>query len=513
MTDQTDTKQAGKPALNQKSVRHAALIGPSIQSFRVSARIAALILLRSEQPMRIRRKNHPGMPPAQVEALGRLTPAEFNLINKNLSMPPVKVEASDSAAPCPSAAQRSEHALGHGAAKPPLLIGGESPKVTNPVKPCDKPIPSFLSVDDAETSESIVLDRNQNPVIKLGVKPIKGQKVGIDWVSCVFDQTQAWRYYLDSDHLISMQSYEPRDNEEVAAFIKDIFAWVLGIRETKESRWKEFETGMNGYKYAAAMPYQAGIVHVGHSSKTVLVTVTGQGALVALTGWETRLQWFLKCVSGWLTRIDLAYDDYEGEIYPVRTMREKASEGAFQRQGRPPKVELRGPWDQNDPDDSGLTLYIGSRASGKLTRIYEKGKQLAIEGSDWVRFECELHSGTFQLLLDMLTSPTKYFTALYPCCEWVEQGGERCPMTYKARSAVSTIQQSIDCVRHQFGGHLAFLRQNYSDTELLDLLVRKDGIPARLKSVDVLADQCQKFVNQQSVPSECPTDEPDFMRA
>lgn len=480
--------------------------------------------------MRIRRKKQPGMPPAMVEALGRLTPAEFELINKNSCMPPVKVEAMGSVVAAGVGTGRPGDTGRALAAKTPLLIRGEIQNGHVGGKPQNRSIPSFLTVDDIETAESVVLDRNQNPVIKLGVKPMKGQKVGVDWVSCVFDQTMAWRYYLNSDHLISMKSYEPEEPKEVADFIKDLFVWVLGIGNTSTG-WKEFDSGLNGYKYAAAMPYQAGIVHAGHGSKTVLVIISGQGCLLANVGWETRLQWFLSGVNGWLTRIDLAYDDYEGQIYPVRQMREKAKEGAFTKR-RPPKlevrgaweqtdieefdpekVELRGQWDQSDPNNSGLTLYVGSRSSGKLARLYEKGKQMGMEESPWVRFEVEIHSSTFQLTLEMLTSPTKYFSAFYPCCEWIEQGGERCFMEYKAKSAVSTMQHSIDWIRHQAGGHLAFLRQNYSDSELLDLLERKDGIPQGLKAINVLADQCQEFVDKQSVPSDCPTDEPDFMRA
>ncbi|MBS1157768.1 MAG: replication initiation factor family protein [Proteobacteria bacterium] len=450
--------------------------------------------------MRIRKNNKRlGMPPAQVEALGRLSSADFTAINQNLGMPPLTVEALGSsvgvAAPKERSAKRSD-AGADGA--PPLLIGGESPEVANPVK-------SAPLMDCAEL-ESICLDRNLKPVIVPGVRTLKGQKVGIDWVSCVFEQTAAWRYYLNSDHLVMMQSWEPVDAEEIAAFVKDIFGWVLGIYETKDSRWKEFSNGLNGYSYAVSMPLQAGIVHVGHTSKTVLVTVTGQGAVAAKLGWEERLYWFLLGVNGWLTRIDWAYDDYVGEIYPVRKMRELAKEGAFQRQGRPPKIELRGPWEQDDPDGSGLTLYIGSRMSGKFARLYEKGKQLGDEKSPWVRFEIEMHNSSYQLVLEMLVTPTKWFAGAYPCCEWIEQGGDRSSLEYKARSAMATIEGSLKWIKHQAGGHLAALREMYSDQELLDLLVRPESIPVGLQVAANVGDQCL-------APSASYTEEPGFLVA
>jgi len=262
------------------------------------------------------------------------------------------------------------------------------------------------------------------------------------------------------------------------------------------------------------MPYQAGIVHTGHTSKTVLVTVTGQGALIATLGWETRLQWFLMGVCGWLTRIDFAYDDYDGEIYPVRSMRQKAinteeTKGCFQRKGRSPKIELRGAWEQNDPADQGLTLYIGSRMSGKYSRIYEKGKQQGQVDSPWVRFEIEMHSSAFQLTLDMLTSPTKYFCGAYPCCEWIEVGGKREPMKYKSRCAVASVENSLNWIRHQAGGHLAYLRTCYGDTELLQLLADPDRIPVQLQAVDRLGDQVQKYLT----PSDGLADESGFIEA
>lgn len=367
-------------------------------------------------------------------------------------------------------------------------------------------IPAFLEVSEIETTESIVLDRNQTPVIRPGVRLIKGQKVGVDWVSCVFDQANAWRYYLNSDHLIVMENYEPVQPKEVAAFIKDIFTWVLGLDETTRTKWREFSNGLNGYTYAVGMPFQSGVVHSGHSSKTVLVAISGQGAFAAKPGWEERLYWFLMGVNGWLTRIDWAYDDYEGKLFSVRKMRKAAKKGAFQRQGRPPKVELRGAWEQEDPNGTGLTLYVGSRLSGKLARIYEKGKQLGDPNSPWVRFEIEMHNSSYQLTLEMLIAPTKWFAGAYPCCEWIEKGIDRNQLEYKARCAVATVESSIKWIRHQAGGHLAGLREMYADGELLDLLVRPDAVPLGLLTVE-------KVGNQFLAPSDSLTDESGLVEA
>ena len=95
--------------------------------------------------MRIRRKKQPGMPPAMVEALGRLTPAEFDLINKNSCVPPVKVEAVDSAA----ARAVTGRPGGTGCAlaqKTPLLKRGEIQKAIVGGNPCKCGFPVVFCV-------------------------------------------------------------------------------------------------------------------------------------------------------------------------------------------------------------------------------------------------------------------------------------------------------------------------------------------------------------------------------
>lgn len=424
--------------------------------------------------MRIRkRKQNPGMPPDQVEALGRLSSADFSRINAAVD---AALRGCDTAQPGRDSAS----------GKPPLLIGGESPEVSL-------------------AGESLVLDRNGKPVICPGIRCIAGQKVGIDWVSCVFHPHESWAYLFntDNDDLNRYESDEIRNAE----YIKDIFAWVLGLRRTGEvGNWKIYKSGLNGYKYALGMPYQAGIVHVGHSSGTSLVTISGQGALVATAGWELRLHRFLTDVKGWLTRIDMAFDDYEGQYFPVRTMREKAKEGAFCRAGRPPKIELRGAWEQDDPNNSGLTLYVGTRMSGKFTRIYEKGKQLGDESSPWVRAEVELHNSCYQLTLDMLLKPTQWFAAFYPVFESIQYVGDRQELEYKERVVIGTLEHSIKWIKHQAGGHLAAIRQMYSDTELLDLLCRPEAIPESFLVAN-------KAAQNVLAPSASLTDEPGWIEA
>lgn len=442
------------------------------------------------------KRKEPGMTPEQVESRGLLSKADFDSITAYLGTTPVKVESRDDSfgaflsfvrgedAPQAAGPQRSEDRPLCGAT--PLLTGGESPQGT-------------------QTGESLVLDRNGKPVIRPGVRCIAGQKVGIDWVSCVFEPSSAWTYCIIGG--LRVDDPEGNEDKKVAEFLKGVFGWILGFGSGEEkNRFKAYPNGLNSYKYAIGMPLGAGIIHVGHTSGTVLVTITGQGAFMAAPGWESRLHNFLRDVKGWLTRVDMAFDDYKGEIFPVRLMRERAKEGAFCRGGRPPKIELRGAWEQDDPTNSGLTLYVGSRMSGKYTRIYEKGKEQGEENSPWVRAEVELHNSCYQLTLDMLLHPTQWFVAFYPCFEAVQFSGNRQELEYRQRLAGATLEHSRKWIRHQAGGHLAALRQFYTDTELLDLLCRPEAIPEGFLRAEQAAISLQ-------APSVSLTDEPGWIEA
>ncbi len=426
----------------------------------------------------------PGMQPHEVEALGRMTASELAACH---------VEAADIRPPDPAPS-----GAGGRQAETPLLTGGEIQKPALRGKSVQ--IPDFEGY-----SESLVMDRKGNPVIRPGVRCIKGQKVGIDWVSAVFEPKEAWMYSFvaeisDSEHFAS-------EDYRVANFVKKIIGWLLGIspKDSETHKYKIYSNGLNGYKFAIGLPFSAGIIHVGHSSGTCLVTISGQGCLVAEPGWEHRFYRFLVDVRGWLTRIDMAFDDYEGKLFPVREMRKQAREGAFDRR-RPPKIELRGAWEQNDPDNTGLTLYIGARMSGKLCRIYEKGKQLGDETSEWVRAEVELHNSCYQLTLDMLLKPSQWFAAFYPVFESIQFAGPRVDLEYRQRIAEKTIAHSFKWIRHQAGGHLAGLRQLYTDSEILDLLQRPESIPEAF----IVS---EKSLQSLLAPSVSRTDEPGFISA
>jgi phage replication initiation protein len=101
---------------------------------------------------------------------------------------------------------------------------------------------------------------------------------------------------------------------------------------------------------------------------------------------------------------------------------------------------MRGNW--LFPDGSGLSFYVGSRTSGKLLRVYEKGKQLGGAASelfpDWVRSELELHNEGRVIPLGILINPGPYLAGAYPALAWVDDEQSRIA-TKQKRSSSSLI--------------------------------------------------------------------------
>lgn len=130
-----------------------------------------------------------------------------------------------------------------------------------------------------------------------------------------------------------------------------------------------------------------------------------------------------------ITRLDICLDDYYGRTFTPRSMFRSARHGLFcPAKGRPPKIrkyesgELIRVTNQdaegrkyNYVPSDGMTLYVGSRESGKLCRVYEKGKQLRSEDFPrWCRAEVEWHSKDRVIPFDALINPDAYFSAAYP---------------------------------------------------------------------------------------------------
>jgi phage replication initiation protein len=116
-----------------------------------------------------------------------------------------------------------------------------------------------------------------------------------------------------------------------------------------------------------------------------------------------------------ITRADLAHDDLEGSTLNIERALEWWHAGKFDFNGRPPRSEFINDMGSN----RGETLYVGRRGSGKLLRIYEKGKQLGAPTSAWVRAEVELRNKGRTVPWEVVTHPGQYLAGAYPALRFL----------------------------------------------------------------------------------------------
>lgn len=99
-----------------------------------------------------------------------------------------------------------------------------------------------------------------------------------------------------------------------------------------------------------------------------------------------------------VSRIDLAIDVFGSGLSPVYLC--KPNRKPYKGKGRTPKFTQVG-----DIED-GWTIYVGSRASEKFLRIYDKAKESGYEGGTWVRIEVECKGMAAHWLGDTLPDAT-----------------------------------------------------------------------------------------------------------
>ncbi len=176
-----------------------------------------------------------------------------------------------------------------------------------------------------------------------------------------------------------------------------------------------------------------------------------------------------------ITRIDLAHDNFDGSrgVLLAKTAWET---GAFNSlHGRPPQARLIDDLGSN----KGKTLYLGSRSSGKILRVYEKGKQLGNPSEPWVRWEVELHNTDRVLKPEIVISPGTHLAGAYPYLDWI----------YPRQSRIETGRKTLDigqdvllehCSR-SYGKFIFTLRHlfGWTDEQIVEGIIR-EGIPKRL---------------------------------
>ncbi len=246
--------------------------------------------------------------------------------------------------------------------------------------------------------------------------------------------------------------------------------------------------GWNGYKVRLDIHQHGknkanfGLVAYGGVNQrgTASIQLNAQGCAM-IVDWILLEDWCVKHAKK-ITRIDLAHDDYDGVDLSINKALEWHRQGMFSHNGaREGQTAVKALLIDDLDSGEGKTFYVGRRGSGKLLRIYEKGKQLGDKLSLWTRAEVELKDKSRVIPWDALTSPSLYLAAAYPCLSYLSQKQVKIKTINK--SIKTTINSSTHHLRNM-GGKLinVLLQEHQGDTYKVIQLLRREGIPKKLEN-------------------------------
>jgi len=323
-------------------------------------------------------------------------------------------------------------------------------------------------LSDSARSRLVSSQSDDSPVIP---DWIVGQRVHVDYLTYTVPRRSipvlggALECVADDDYIIAVQPWLP-----------------VGVR-----LGRKLTSGRNFYSVAwslvDAADNECGFVATGGNNDTLCVNLSGSGCAL-VHDWHA-VSGAIQQMQGVITRLDLALDDYTGRMGAITKSVGAYKQGLFQFRdgGRPPSISQVGNWIRPD-EGSGRTLYIGSRSSGKLARIYEKGRQLGVPGSPWVRYEVELRRGNGrEISVDMLTSRDAHFAGLYPFFGHLLAGFNEAAVPWESTRAIVakvTLERLIFWARIQYGRLFGVLSALGRDAESIVRDLSRDGIPRRL---------------------------------
>lgn len=222
-----------------------------------------------------------------------------------------------------------------------------------------------------------------------------------------------------------------------------------------------------------------GLVRWGGESQRgrVLLSMMGKGCEL-VKDWAGLATW-LQDHRARITRVDVAHDDHDGQTASIEWAAKQHRAGGFNAGGRQPAHSTAGDWLDGAEGTKGRTLYVGNRNSGKLCRIYEKGKQLGEPSSRWTRIEVEWRAQDRVIPFDVLTRPGQYLAGAYPCLRGLD--AEQCRIRTVAKGGTITFDKAMDNAKQQAGKllHLALRVFDGDCGEVLMRLVRP-GTPGRI---------------------------------
>jgi phage replication initiation protein len=238
--------------------------------------------------------------------------------------------------------------------------------------------------------------------------------------------------------------------------------------------WIDRGRGWYGYKHRIDLGEFGLLAYGGEAQRDTLHVELNAHACARIEDWHA-VQVFMGVYSAAITRADVAHDDFEAASVDVERAVAWYRAGEFNANGRPPRAEL---WDDMG-SGRGKALYVGRRASGKLVRMYEKGKQLGDPTSPWVRVEVEFRNKGRIVPLDIVTSPDRYLAGAYPALAYLCADQSRIRTTQRA--AAIAYAAMVRNLRIQGGKSLNVMcRVHQGDCSAVLAQLVREGVPKRL---------------------------------
>jgi phage replication initiation protein len=220
-----------------------------------------------------------------------------------------------------------------------------------------------------------------------------------------------------------------------------------------------------------------GRIGLGGNGDTICVSLSGAGTRWVRNWGMTERH--LADLGARISRVDLAFDDYEGDVLNVHDMRERALAGEFCEGGRPPRHRFL----SDEGHGTGSTLYVGGKGHKELC-VYEKGKQLGVSESPWVRAEVRMYGKHTVLPLDVLTRPLAYLRGAYSALQELLIG--ECTRLKTVRKAVETTGEAMVRYLHrQVGPSLNLLRDVFGAdwAAFAEERITRHGRPGRFRGI------------------------------
>ena len=278
---------------------------------------------------------------------------------------------------------------------------------------------------------------------------------------------------------------------------------VFGLRapdvrltDVQEKRWQFYS---HSAYIIDAQGEVVGRYGEGGNGDTICISLSG-AACRLVKNWHT-VAYMLELHRGRISRCDLAYDDYDGVFGAIRGHERAALNGAFAGNGHPPMTKFL----DDHGTGKGSTLYVGQKGH-KQACIYEKGKQLGVAESPWVRFEARLYGKHQQIPRDALVNPMHYLRGAYSYLGSLLASvgdGLACRIELAKRTVEATGHAVVKWARRQVGPTLGLLWRALGEEtpEFLREHVSREGLPARFKRACTAA-QLPAFVRETIRPRE-----------